>query len=185
MCKTTSKITSTFLVTLALWAMAGASDASARAGSDWRECNGRDADARIAACSRILDQGARGNSTMRAGAFNSRASAWFSKGEYERAARDLDEAIAEKPNNPVLYYNRGLVLANKGDNEAALRSFDEAISLNPRYSSAYNDRANVFFRQKDYDRAISGYDEAIRLDPRNSTLWGNRGNTYRQKGDYD
>ena len=179
------KMTSTFLVTLALWAMTGVTAASARGGSDWRECNGRDADARIAACTRILDQGGRSNSTMRAGAFNSRASAYFSKGDFERAARDLDEAIAAKPNNPVLYYNRGLVLANKGDNETALRSFDEAISLNPRYVSAYNDRANVFFRQTNYDRAISGYDDAIRLDPRNSTIYGNRGNAYRLKGDYD
>jgi tetratricopeptide (TPR) repeat protein len=181
MCKLTSILLSSAMV-LAL--MAGA--AQARGGSDWRDCNGRDIDARILACSRIIDEtGGRQNSTMRAGAFNNRGIAYFSKGDFERAARDFDEAIAAKPNNPVLYHNRGMALYNKGDNEAAIRSYDQAIGIHPKYSMAYNDRANVYFRMKEYDKAISGYDDAIQLQPRDPILYANRGNTYRVKGDYD
>src|SRR5215813_5143862 len=124
-----------------------ASVAEARGGSDWRDCNGRDADARISACSRIIDQtGGRSNSTMRAGAFNNRGIAYFSKGEFDNAMRDFDEAIAAKPNNPVLYHNRGLALYNKGDNEGAIRSYEQAVSIQPRFTAAHNDRANVYFR---------------------------------------
>jgi tetratricopeptide (TPR) repeat protein len=181
MYKLTSVLLSSAMV-LAL--MAGT--AQARGGSDWRDCNGRDIDARISACSRIIDEtGGRSNSTMRAGAFNNRGIAYFSNGDFERAARDFDEAIAAKPNNPVLYHNRGMALYNKGDNEAAIRSYDEAISIYPKYSMAHNDRANVYFRMKEYDKAISGYDEAIRLQPRDPILYANRANTYRVKGDYD
>lgn len=179
------KLTSVFLscaVALALFA----GPAQARSSSDWRDCNGRDVDARISACTRIIDEtGARQNSTMRAGAFNNRGIAYFSKGEFERAIRDFDEAIAAKPNNPVLYHNRGMAYYNKGDNEAAIRSYEEAISIHPKFAAAYNDRANVYFRMKEYDKAISGYDDAIRLQPRDGVLYANRGNTYRMKGDYD
>src|SRR5215831_14517967 len=115
MCKLTSVL---FPSAIALALMAATPSATARGGSDWRDCNGRDVDARISACTRIIDQtGGRSNSTMRAGAFNNRGIAYFSKGEFDRAIRDFDEAIAAKPNNPVLYHNRGLALYNKGDNE--------------------------------------------------------------------
>jgi tetratricopeptide (TPR) repeat protein len=181
------RLNSLFLTSaVALSLLAGAAPAQARGGSDWRDCNGRDADARIEACSRIIDQtGGRSNSTMRAGAFNNRGIAYFSKGEFDRAMRDFDEAISAKPNNPVLYHNRGLALYNKGDNEGAIRSYEEAISIQPRFTAAHNDRANVYFRMKEYDKAISGYDDAIRLQPRDGVLYANRGNTYRMKGDYD
>jgi tetratricopeptide (TPR) repeat protein len=180
------KLTSLFLPSaVALALLTGSVPAQARGGSDWRDCNGRDVDARISACSRIIDEAGGRNSSMRAGAFNNRGIAYFSKGELDRAVRDFDEAIAAKPNNPVLRHNRGMALYNKGDNEAAIRSYDEAISIHPKYAAAYNDRANVYFRMKDYDKAISGYDEAVRLQPRDPVLYGNRGNTYRMKGDYD
>ena len=182
MCKLTSLLLSS-AVALAL--LAGTVDAQARGGSDWRDCNGRDVDARISACSRIIDQSGGRNSQMRAGAFNNRGIAYFSKGEFDRAVRDFDEAISAKPNNPVLHHNRGMALYGKGDNEGAIRSYDEAISIHPKYAMAYNDRANVHFRMKEYDKAISGYDEAVRLQPRDAVLYANRGNTYRMKGDYD
>ena len=90
----------------------------------------------------------------------------FQQGRVRARRARFRRSHCRQAQQPVLHYNRGLVLANKGDNETALRSFDEAISLNPRYVSAHNDRANIFFRQTDYDRAISGYDDAIRLEPR-------------------
>ena len=182
MCKLTSVL---FSSAIALALLAGTAQAQARGGPDWRDCNGRDVDARISACTRIIDQGGGRNSQMRAGAFNNRGIAYFSRGEFDRAVRDFDEAIAAKPNNPVLYHNRGMALYNKGDNEGAIRSYEEAIGRNPKYSIAHNDRANVYFRMKEYDKAISGYDEAVRLQPRDPVLYANRGNTYRMRGDYD
>jgi len=173
------------ILVLALGVVAGASPAAARGGgSDWRECNGRDLDARISACTRILDRG-RDSANNRASAYNNRGIAYFSKGEIDRAIKDFDEAIRIKPNNVVLYHNRGLAWYGKGDNEQAIRSYDEAIAINPKYPMAHNDRANVYFRMKEYDKAISGYDDAIRLQPKNPILYANRGNTYRFKKDYD
>ncbi|MCW5701164.1 MAG: tetratricopeptide repeat protein [Bradyrhizobium sp.] len=180
------KLTSLFIPSaVALTLLAGTLQAQARGNSDWRECNGRDVDARISACTRIIDRAGGRNSTMRAGAFNNRGIAYFSKGEFDRAIRDFNEAIAAKPNNPVLYHNRGLALYNKGDNQAAIRSYEEAISIHPKYAAAHNDLANVYFRMKEYDKAIGSYDSAIRLQPRDGVLYANRGNTYRMKGDYD
>ena len=125
------KLTSVLLSSaIALALMAGA--AQARGGSDWRDCNGRDLDARISACSRIIDEtGSRQNSTMRAGALNNRAIAYFAKGEFDRAIRDFDEAIAAKPNNPVLYHNRGMMMKGAANtrNGTAANAFGTTPSL--------------------------------------------------------
>ena len=100
---------------LALSLAAAPSPAAARGGgSDWRECNGRDLDARISACTRILDRG-RDSANNRAGAYNNRGIAYFSKGEFERAIKDFDDAIQLKPNNVVLHHNRGLAYYGKGE----------------------------------------------------------------------
>src|SRR5438105_5032039 len=115
------KLTSVMLSSaIALALMAGA--AQARGGSDWRDCNGRDLDARISACSRIIDEtGGRQNSSMRAGALNNRGIAYFAKGEFDRAIGDFDEAIVDKPHIPALYHSCGMALSNCGATEAAIR----------------------------------------------------------------
>ena len=73
--------------------LAAVPPARAGAGSDWRACNGRDVDDRIAACTRIIDQAGAKNPTMRTGAFNNRGIAYFSKGEFDRAIRDFDDVM--------------------------------------------------------------------------------------------
>ncbi len=179
------KLTSVFLSsTIVLALVAGTAPAQARGSSDWRDCDGRDVDARISACSRIIDQGGRQNSQMRAGAFNNRGIAYFSNGEFERAIRDFDDAISAKP-TPCSITTAGWPITTRATTRprsAPTRKRSASIRNMP---AAYNDRANVYFRMKDYDKAISGYDDAIRLQPRDPVLYANRGNTYRVKGDYD
>ncbi len=173
------------IVAIVLAHFIAASPASARQSSDWRECNGSDIDARIAACTRILDSGRRESSNNRAVAYNNRGLGTFGKGDADRAIRDFDAAIQLKPNDPIIFYNRGLTYYDKADYDRAIRDYEEAISLNPKYSAAYNARGNVYFAKGEYDKAIAGYEDAIRVFPKNAVAYANRGNAYLNKRDLD
>lgn len=48
-----------------------------------------------------------------ANAFNSRGSAYFEKGQYDRAILDYDQAIRLDPKNPVPIRNRELTIRKK------------------------------------------------------------------------
>jgi tetratricopeptide (TPR) repeat protein len=175
----------TAAIVLAHFFATGASPVSARQSSDWRECNGNDIEAKIAACTRILDSGRRESSNNRAIAYNNRGIGISAKGDNDRAIRDFDAAIQLKPNDPIIFHNRGLTYYDKGDYDRAIRDYDEAISLNPKYSAGYNARANVYFAKGEYDKAITGYEDAIRVFPKNAVAYANRGNVYSRKHDFD
>jgi tetratricopeptide (TPR) repeat protein len=56
-----------------------------------------------------------------------RGRSYNSKGAYDRALQDLDEAIRIDPKMAVAYNNRGLAFTNKGDPDRGIRDFNEAI----------------------------------------------------------
>jgi tetratricopeptide (TPR) repeat protein len=102
-------------------------------------------DIRIAACTRVLKKPGAYGDFGDAAAFSNRASAYAQKGDYNRALRDLNEAISriallgEKiDEDPVarmiaagIYGNRGVVyLALQRQSEAAA-DFDQALFIEP------------------------------------------------------
>ncbi len=72
-------------------------------------------------------------------------------GNYESAMRNLDQAIAQEPTNPLFYYVKGFILqTNLKKDEEAISAYDKAIELNPTYLDAlymkgtlYVNRANM------------------------------------------
>jgi tetratricopeptide (TPR) repeat protein len=118
-----------------------------------------------------------------------RGNAYTSKGDYDRAVADYNQAIDRahelKLDFVEAYVNRGVAYANKGDYDRAISDFDQAIRLKPDLAEAYNNRGNAYAAKGDYDRAISDYDQAIRLKPDYAEAYNNRGLAYYHKGDYD
>jgi tetratricopeptide (TPR) repeat protein len=55
----------------------------------------------------------------------------------------MEEAIAQDPNNAVLYYNLGVVNGNKGNRDAAISYYKKAIELDPDYEPTYLNLASV------------------------------------------
>jgi tetratricopeptide (TPR) repeat protein len=113
-----------------------------------------------------------------------RAFAYYSKGDYDRAIQDYDEAIGIFPKYVLAINDRGNAYYRKGDYDRAIRSYDDAIRLNPKTAIAYANRANAYRMKADYDRAIRDFDEAIRLDPKDPGAIRSRGQLYTDKGDY-
>lgn len=76
---------------------------------------------------------------------------FFDNGEYDKALANLDRAIAADPKNPLMYYNKGVILQNEMKRPAeALKAYEQTLAIDPEYSDAlymtsiiYLDSANV------------------------------------------
>jgi tetratricopeptide (TPR) repeat protein len=166
--------------------------ATAHAANDEQTClRGKDLDdARLEACARYIKSGKARGWTL-ALAYNVRETIWYSRGEFDRALEEENEAIrlAQGVGRPrdvaVLLANRGTVYWKKGDYDRALADLDEAVRLDAKNAEAYAWRSRAHFEKGDYDRALADGDKAVRLTPKKaeSYLW--RGDAYRKKQDYD
>ena len=114
-----------------------------------------------------------------------RGFAYRSKGDYDRAIHDFDQAIRLKPDLANAFNNRGIAYDYKGDYDRAIQDFDQAIRLQPDYADAFNNRGIDYAYKGDYDRAIQDFDQAIRLRPAYAEALDNRAGAYLFKGDYD
>jgi tetratricopeptide (TPR) repeat protein len=110
-----------------------------------------------------------------------RGQALSHSGEYDKAIKDLDEAIRLDPKLYLAFDARGSALYAKGLYDKAIADLSEAIRLEPKYPGAWNDRGVVQYANEDYDKAIQDYTEAIRLDPGNAEPFYNRGNAWSEK----
>jgi tetratricopeptide (TPR) repeat protein len=141
-----------------------------------------DADGRIGDCNRVIASGKLSGEPL-ARAFRTRAIAWRSKRDSDRAIGDLNEAIRLDPRYALAYDNRGNAWYAKRDFDRAIADYGEAIRLNPQYALAYFDRGNAWRAKRDHDRAIADYGEAIRLNPQYAAAYNNRGNAWYDKRD--
>ncbi len=114
-----------------------------------------------------------------------RASELRNKGDYEGSIAEYDKAIALKPNDAMLYNNRGLSRRGKGDLDGAMADIEKAIALYPSFAEAFNNRGIIKLAKQDYDGAIADFDKALSLNPSDFMAYYNRGTTKRYKGDLD
>src|SRR5262245_56004758 len=109
----------------------------------------------------------------------------YSKGDYDGATRDYDEAVQLNPKNSVAFYNRGNVYNRLGQYDDAIENYDRAIELRPDYANAFNNRCSAYTAKGAYDRAIEDCSRAIALDATRANFFVSRGNAYGKKHDYD
>jgi len=121
-----------------------------------------------------------------AGAFCDRGILFSSRGEYEMAIADFNEAIRINPNFWSAYHNRGWAYFNI-DADLALEDFTQAIRLDPNNTWSYHGRGAAYVhRKRDANRGIDDLNIAIRLNPNNSHAYFDRGCAYLYlREDYD
>jgi tetratricopeptide (TPR) repeat protein len=151
---------------------------------DLQDCNqAADLDRQIAGCTRAIAFPPARN--IRGFLLSNRGNAWYSKGEFDRAIADFDEAVQLDPKNGLPRNGRGTVWYAKGEYDRAIADFDEAIRLDPKNGLPHNGRGNAWKEKREFDRAIADYNEAIRLAPKYVVAYGNRGEVWRLKGDLE
>jgi tetratricopeptide (TPR) repeat protein len=145
-----------------------------------------DPDLGISACTRLLNDPVfakiKNNVSLLHG---DRASAYFNKGDYDRALLDLDEALRDDPRNFLALNTRGNVYWRRGAYQRAILDFNEVIRLKPNFAMAYANRGSARADLGQLEDALADLTESIRLAPRVAETFNNRGVLWRNKGEYD
>ncbi|PIX07162.1 MAG: hypothetical protein COZ76_04970 [Flavobacteriales bacterium CG_4_8_14_3_um_filter_35_10] len=61
----------------------------------------------------------------------------------------MNEAIEKNPNEPILYFNLGVISAEQNKDEEAIKYYNKAIELKPAYFDAYVNLANVYRKKEE------------------------------------
>ncbi|MEY2498783.1 MAG: hypothetical protein QOD12_2339 [Verrucomicrobiota bacterium] len=129
-------------------------------------------DEAIELCNKAL--GMNLSSALAPGALTTRASAYASLGDLDRALRDYGEALKIYPQQTTAWLGRGNTYARKNEREKAIADYSEAIRLNPSLSEAWCNRGIVYAAEKKNDQALADLNEAIRLNPKFAEAYSRR-----------
>ncbi len=104
-----------------------------------------------------------------------RAKILMDRGQGAEAIPLLDLALNAMPQNPDVYYHRGLVYENLNLPEKALADYDSCLRLDNRRTDALNNKAVQLAKMKRYDEAILAFSELVDLDREDFLGYRNRG----------
>ena len=114
--------------------------------------------------------------------YNTRAEARMKSGNDASAAEDIDEVLANHPENAHsrdhTYVLKGVLAMNQNDNSAALTAFNKAIALNGENINAFVNRAiikmNLAYKAKVINQSIQlggmGMHGSFNLPPKEKTI---------------
>ncbi len=91
---------------------------------------------------------------------------YLSRGEKTKARAEISQLQEQFPNEPPLYFVKGVMARLDGEYDDSLHSFAKLARLDPvaRVVSAYN-RARIFMYQGEYDKAIAELDKGAKSEP--------------------
>jgi tetratricopeptide (TPR) repeat protein len=136
----------------------------AAAADDRDTCKTASGDVAIEACSRAITAGKIKGKVLSL-LYTNRGVEYFTKGDFDRAISDHEQAIKLDPKNSLAYNNRGNAYGGKREFDRAIADYDQAVKLNPKYAAAYFNRGLA--KQKKGDMAGGDADivQARQLQP--------------------
>lgn len=150
---------------------------------DTTECEKLTGDARIAACTRMIETGGWKGADL-AWAYIKRGSGKYSKNDVEGAIADFSRAIEADPKSVYAYSGRAYVKRRNADPEGAISDSSRAIELDSAFASAYSIRGGAKADIEDFDGALVDLNRAIALNPKQSDAYVGRGYAKKAKGDF-
>ena len=99
-------------------------------------------------------------------------------GQYDRAIRNFDRALALQPGLVVAWRNRALAHREKGDYERAIADYEQAAMLAPTDARVFTERGVAYVLLGDYRQALRDFDQAIALKPDHALALEHRGRTH-------
>jgi tetratricopeptide (TPR) repeat protein len=171
------------LLTLAfaLWT----STALAATEEDRRNCAAtQDQDARIEACTRVLED-AQSSPSHRAIAFRGRGVAYLSKKLPDLAILEFDEALKLNAEDASSFGNRARALRDIGQYDRAIADYSQLLRILPRSHRALMERGLVRLRKNDLAEAMADLEAAIKISPTYVFAHVNRGVILAKQGKLD
>jgi eukaryotic-like serine/threonine-protein kinase len=93
---------------------------------------------------------------------------------YEEAVAVYDRKLESKPNDLILWIERGRILSKIRRYEDALDSYERALKINPKFYLAWNAKATTFYEMEKFQLALEAYDQTVELNPNFYIGWHNR-----------
>jgi tetratricopeptide (TPR) repeat protein len=118
--------------------------------------------------SAVADQSRALADRLCAAAYQSRALAYESIGDNERALQDFDQSIKLDSQDANVYMNRGSLHLLRRSYDKALADLNAAIALLPTAPKLFLIRSRIFQAQGDSNAALKDAEEAVRLWPNSS-----------------
>lgn len=107
------------------------------------------------------------------------------KATEESSVEGITEKIKNAPQDPKLYFQRGLQYYQRKEYDKALPDLDNAIKLDPVYADALYYRAIIYDMQNRGQEAIAEYTKLIKINPKYDGAYNNRGIEYGKSGRLD
>jgi tetratricopeptide (TPR) repeat protein len=85
--------------------------------------------------------------------------------QYDLAIADFDKAVALRPDDVQVRFNRAVTFERKGEFDQALTDLAEVVRARPTEVNGLFERGYVYMKKGDYDRAIDDFDHVLRTDP--------------------
>ena len=95
-------------------------------------------------------------------------------GQTSEAVALTEEALRQRPEDPLLWHARGIDLKNQDRQEEALACFDRALAREPRHAASWSDRGRALGVLKRLDEGIESLEKAIALRPDSAPPWLNK-----------
>lgn len=99
----------------------------------------------------------------------------FNEAKWDEAVEEFSEGISENPENPTLYFFRGLSQENNGQVEEALADYQKSVELKPDFILPYSRSGKIYARQQNHEKAKELYQKAVELGVQDITTLYNYG----------
>ncbi len=150
--------------------------------ADRRDCaSDPNIDAKIAACTRVIDDDAQ-TAAFRALAYRNRGIAYGNRKLHTLANIDFVEALKLAPQDQAALFGRARSFSQMGQYDRAIADFTEFLKLNPQGTRALNERGLAYERKGDLDLALADFDNALKINPRLEHARNNRGLVLARQG---
>lgn len=88
------------------------------------------------------------------------------RGDVASALRVIDAAIGKRPDDAMVHYLRGRILAEKGDSGGARSAFERALVLDPGMRVAVESLAAIDIQARDFTSARKRYEAFLKTRPK-------------------
>ncbi|MCE0498772.1 MAG: tetratricopeptide repeat protein [Methylacidiphilales bacterium] len=115
-------------------------------------------------------------------AWNDLGQAWYSAGDYHRAATAYGEATMLKPDEAEAWFNLGVSYHQAGDLKAARDSYQQAVDLKESMAGAWHNLGIVCAEKDDHGSAMMAFRQEVHWAPNNVRAWYDLGVTLEKLG---
>jgi tetratricopeptide (TPR) repeat protein len=97
---------------------------------------------------------------------------------YADALSELEQAVAEQPDNAQVYRQRGDIYLRLGRYQQAISDFSVALKFDDQSAPSWLGRASAYRESRQYAEALADYARAIELEPQSADSYLQRAITY-------